>query len=64
MLWPVTDANFDTESYHEYADGYFLSRAMMKWFWGRVALESNVQQRAALPCNFSLYAAIIPHCTK
>ena len=33
LLWPVTDANFETESYHEYADGYFLSRAMMKWFW-------------------------------
>ncbi len=29
MLWPVTDANFETESYREYADGYFLSRAMM-----------------------------------
>lgn len=33
ILWPVTDANFDTASYHEYAEGYFLSRAMMKWFW-------------------------------
>jgi acetyl esterase len=33
MLWPVTDANCDTGSYQEYAEGYFLSRAMMKWFW-------------------------------
>jgi acetyl esterase/lipase len=33
----VTDANFDTESYLEYADGYFLSRAMMKWFWDAYA---------------------------
>ena len=37
MLWPVTDANFDTESYLEYPDGYFLSRAMMKWFWDAYA---------------------------
>jgi acetyl esterase/lipase len=37
MLWPVTDANFETESYHEYADGYFLSRAMMMWFWDAYA---------------------------
>ena len=37
MFWPVTDANFDTESYHEYADGYFLSRAMMMWFWDAYA---------------------------
>ncbi len=44
MLWPVTDANFDTESYLEYADGYFLSRAMMKWFWD--AYAPNPSQRS------------------
>jgi acetyl esterase/lipase len=33
MLWPVTNADFDTGSYHEFAEGYFLSRTMMKWFW-------------------------------
>jgi acetyl esterase len=33
LFWPVTDANLETKSYHEYADGYFLSRSMMKWFW-------------------------------
>ncbi|MEA3205532.1 MAG: hypothetical protein QOG92_1197 [Verrucomicrobiota bacterium] len=33
MFWPVTDANFDTPSYQEYADGYFLTKPMMKWFW-------------------------------
>jgi acetyl esterase/lipase len=37
MLWPVTDASFDTDSYLEYAEGYFLSRAMMKWFWDAYA---------------------------
>jgi acetyl esterase/lipase len=37
MLWPVTDANFETDSYHEYAEGYFLSRAMMMWFWDAYA---------------------------
>ncbi len=33
MLWPVTDANFNTRSYNQYENGYFLSRNMMKWFW-------------------------------
>jgi acetyl esterase/lipase len=33
LFWPVTDANFDTASYQEYAEGYFLTRGMMKWFW-------------------------------
>jgi acetyl esterase len=33
LFWPVTDAGFETGSYNEYADGYFLTKAMMKWFW-------------------------------
>lgn len=33
LMWPVTDASFDTESYHLYAEGRFLTRNMMKWFW-------------------------------
>ncbi len=33
LLWPVTDANFDTNSYDEFAEGRFLTRNMMKWFW-------------------------------
>ena len=33
LFWPVTDANFETPSYQEYADGYFLTKGMMKWFW-------------------------------
>lgn len=33
LMWPVTDANFETGSYHQYAEGRFLTRNMMKWFW-------------------------------
>jgi acetyl esterase len=33
LFWPVTDANFETASYQEYADGYFLTKGLMKWFW-------------------------------
>lgn len=33
LLWPVTDANFETSSYKELAEGRFLSRNMMIWFW-------------------------------
>jgi acetyl esterase len=43
MFWPVTDANFETESYHEYEDGYFLTRPMMKWFWD--AYTTDPKQR-------------------
>lgn len=33
LLWPVTDANFETGSYQQFDHGYFLTRNMMKWFW-------------------------------
>ncbi|ASZ11711.1 alpha/beta hydrolase [Chitinophaga pendula] len=33
LFWPVTNADFDTSSYHQYATGRFLTRNMMIWFW-------------------------------
>ncbi len=33
LFWPVTNASFDTPSYLEYAEGRFLTRNMMIWFW-------------------------------
>jgi acetyl esterase len=33
LFYPVTDADFDTPSYQRYADGPWLSREAMQWFW-------------------------------
>ncbi len=33
LFYPVTDASFDTDSYHQFATGYFLRRDAMMWFW-------------------------------
>jgi acetyl esterase/lipase len=33
LFYPVTDAAFDTGSYHQFATGYFLRRDAMQWFW-------------------------------
>jgi acetyl esterase/lipase len=40
LMWPVTDASFDTESYHQYAEGRFLTRNMMKWFWDNYTTDA------------------------
>jgi acetyl esterase len=33
LVYPVTNCDFDTDSYRENAEGYFLTTSMMKWFW-------------------------------
>ncbi|MBX3741452.1 MAG: alpha/beta hydrolase [Akkermansiaceae bacterium] len=44
LFWPVTDASFDTGSYHEFASGYFLSRGMMQWFWDAYTTDPAQRQ--------------------
>ena len=33
LIYPITDCDFDRPSYHENADGYFLTTSQMHWFW-------------------------------
>ena len=39
LFYPVTDAAFDTESYHQFAEGYFLRRDAMQWFWDQYTTD-------------------------
>ncbi|WP_439680738.1 alpha/beta hydrolase [Embleya sp. MST-111070] len=55
LLYPVTDADFDTPSYLQFAEGYYLTRDGMKWFWD--AYTTDPAQRAehhASPLRASL----------
>ncbi|GAA3719270.1 alpha/beta hydrolase [Microlunatus aurantiacus] len=62
LFYPVTDAAFDTGSYDEFADGYWLTREAMTWFWEQYTsseaerssitvspLRATVEQLAGLP---------------
>jgi len=40
LFYPVTDASFDTASYHEFATGFFLRRDAMQWFWDQYTPDS------------------------
>jgi hypothetical protein len=44
LLWPVTDANFENASYDEFAEGHFLTRNMMKWFWDNYTTDPKQRQ--------------------
>ncbi|MFI6249684.1 alpha/beta hydrolase [Streptomyces sp. NPDC051016] len=39
LFYPVTDASFDTDSYHQFAEGYFLRRDGMFWFWDQYTTD-------------------------
>ncbi len=44
LLWPVTDANLETASYNQFAQGHFLTKPLMKWFWDNYTTDPK--QRA------------------
>lgn len=49
LLYPVTNADFDTESYHLFADGPWLTRKAMQWFWE--AYTKNETQRREITAS-------------
>ena len=49
LFYPVTNADFDTTSYHDFAEGYFLARDGMKWFWDQYTTDPA--QRAEITAS-------------
>ncbi|KAA8889086.1 alpha/beta hydrolase [Nocardia colli] len=49
LFYPVTDANFDTGSYERFAEGYFLARDGMKWFWDQYT--TSAEDRAQITAS-------------
>lgn len=45
LLWPVTNANFETGSYQSYADGRFLTKNMMIWFWDNYTTDPAARKQ-------------------
>ncbi|WP_016835824.1 alpha/beta hydrolase [Herbaspirillum lusitanum] len=45
LLSPVTDANFDTPSYKQFANGYFLTKDLMVWFWDNYTTDAKARKQ-------------------
>lgn len=41
LLYPVTNAAFDTDTYAQFAEGPWLTRKAMQWFWDAYAPDSS-----------------------
>jgi acetyl esterase/lipase len=55
LFYPVTDASFDTSSYKEYEQGYWLTREAMKWFWNNYTSDqTNLKEPTVSPLQASV----------
>ncbi|WP_018913254.1 alpha/beta hydrolase [Thiomonas sp. FB-6] len=43
LVYPVTDAGFDTPSYRDFAEGYLLTAADMHWFWNHYCADPSLR---------------------
>ncbi|MER6525747.1 alpha/beta hydrolase [Streptomyces sp. NPDC001508] len=54
LLYPVTDADFDTPSYRQFAEGYYLTRDAMIWFWDHYSKPAQRTEPYAAPLRADL----------
>jgi acetyl esterase len=56
LFYPATDADFDTASYTRFADGPWLTKRAMQWFWDAYLPDPAARkQPTATPLNASLH---------
>jgi acetyl esterase/lipase len=52
LIYPVTDFNLERKSYQECAEGFFLTRAEMAWYWDLyVKSDDDRRHPYASPCQ-------------
>ncbi|MFG1783760.1 alpha/beta hydrolase [Rhodococcus oryzae] len=73
LLYPVIAADFETDSYREFATGHFNTRAAMQWYWDQyVAVEDRDHPHASplraelagLPPSVVVTAGCDPLCSE
>lgn len=55
LFYPVTDANFDNGSYRTFANGPWLTKPAMEWFWNAYLPDAKSREQiTATPLNATL----------
>ncbi len=55
LIYPATTATFDTPSYEQFANGYFLTRDASRWFWRQYVPDEKLDaEPTACPLKASL----------
>jgi acetyl esterase/lipase len=44
MMWPIVDASFETDSYHQFGDQRFLTTPLMKWMYDMYIADPEKRQ--------------------
>ncbi len=61
LLYPITNHSYETTSYEQCGDGYYLSRATMEWFWNHyLPDEQSGQEWRASPLLANDYSSVAP----
>jgi acetyl esterase len=55
LYYPVTNADFDTDSYRQFSTGYWLRRDSMQWFWDQYLPDTAARiESTASPLHATL----------
>jgi acetyl esterase len=60
LVYPVTDADLDTSTYRDFADGYYLTAYAMRWFWDHYLPDGDRFQPDASPLRADDVSGVAP----
>jgi acetyl esterase len=60
LVYPVADADLDTSTYREFAEGYYLTAYSMRWFWDHYLPEGDRFHPDASPLRADDLAGTAP----
>jgi acetyl esterase len=61
LIYPITDYNLHNRSYHDFAEGYFLSRSEMAWYWEQYVEKPDDRGHPhASPCRATDFSGLPP----